>query len=84
MVLMLRWGRPVRTGDVVVVLGARRRWPFRREGPNGLALLVEAYDTKDSQSSTRCRLACNYPTSRTPARDPEVVPPPTDPKTRKG
>ncbi|MQM10583.1 hypothetical protein Taro_043474 [Colocasia esculenta] len=28
-------------GDVIVVLGAKRRWPFRREGPNGSALLVE-------------------------------------------
>ncbi|MQM05792.1 hypothetical protein Taro_038608, partial [Colocasia esculenta] len=28
-------------GDVVVVLGARRRWSFLREGPNGSALLVE-------------------------------------------
>ncbi|MQM15523.1 hypothetical protein Taro_048469, partial [Colocasia esculenta] len=40
-VLVLRWRDPVRVGDVVVVLGARRRWPFRREGPNGSALLVE-------------------------------------------
>ncbi|MQL98612.1 hypothetical protein Taro_031325, partial [Colocasia esculenta] len=28
-------------GDVLVVLGARRRWPFRREDPNGSALLLE-------------------------------------------
>ncbi|MQL73080.1 hypothetical protein Taro_005420 [Colocasia esculenta] len=28
-------------GDVLVVLGARRRWSFRREGPNGSTLLVE-------------------------------------------
>ncbi|MQL68391.1 hypothetical protein Taro_000669 [Colocasia esculenta] len=28
-------------GNVLVVLGASRRWPFRREGPNGSALLVE-------------------------------------------
>ncbi|MQM11186.1 hypothetical protein Taro_044089, partial [Colocasia esculenta] len=27
--------------DVLVVLRARRRWSFRREGPNGSALLVE-------------------------------------------
>ncbi|MQM09386.1 hypothetical protein Taro_042253 [Colocasia esculenta] len=40
-VLVLRWCRPVRAGDVLVVLGVRRRWPFRREGPNGSALLVE-------------------------------------------
>ncbi|MQM21662.1 hypothetical protein Taro_054707 [Colocasia esculenta] len=40
-VLVLRWWHPVRAGDVVVVLGERRRWPFRREGPNGSALLVE-------------------------------------------
>ncbi|MQM12908.1 hypothetical protein Taro_045828 [Colocasia esculenta] len=39
--LVLRWCRPVRVGDMVVVLGARRRWSFRREGPNGSALLVE-------------------------------------------
>ncbi|MQL86599.1 hypothetical protein Taro_019133 [Colocasia esculenta] len=26
---------------MIVELGARRRWPFRREGPNGLALLLE-------------------------------------------
>ncbi|MQL72874.1 hypothetical protein Taro_005223 [Colocasia esculenta] len=39
--LMLRWCCPVRAEDVFVVLGARRRWPFRREGPNGLALLME-------------------------------------------
>ncbi|MQM07254.1 hypothetical protein Taro_040093 [Colocasia esculenta] len=41
MVLVLMWGRPVHAGDVVVVLGARRRWPFRCEGPNRSALLVE-------------------------------------------
>ncbi|MQM14690.1 hypothetical protein Taro_047624 [Colocasia esculenta] len=40
-VLVLRWCRPVRAGDMLVVLGARRRWSFRREGPNGSALLVE-------------------------------------------
>ncbi|MQM10930.1 hypothetical protein Taro_043830 [Colocasia esculenta] len=40
-VLVLRWCRPVRVGDVVVVLGARRRQSFQREGPNGSALLVE-------------------------------------------
>ncbi|MQL78021.1 hypothetical protein Taro_010453 [Colocasia esculenta] len=40
-VLVLRWCRPVRAGDVFVVLGARRRWSFRREGPNRSALLVE-------------------------------------------
>ncbi|MQM23100.1 hypothetical protein Taro_056162 [Colocasia esculenta] len=28
-------------GGVIVELGARRRWPFRREGPNGPALLLE-------------------------------------------
>ncbi|MQL74071.1 hypothetical protein Taro_006440, partial [Colocasia esculenta] len=26
---------------VLVVLGERRRWSFRREGPNGSALLLE-------------------------------------------
>ncbi|MQL81083.1 hypothetical protein Taro_013533 [Colocasia esculenta] len=26
---------------MIMELGARRRWPFRREGPNGLALLLE-------------------------------------------
>ncbi|MQL99257.1 hypothetical protein Taro_031977 [Colocasia esculenta] len=31
----------VRVGGALVVLGARRRWPFRREGPNGSALLLE-------------------------------------------
>ncbi|MQM04289.1 hypothetical protein Taro_037085 [Colocasia esculenta] len=41
MVLVLRWYRPVHAGDVLVLLGARRRWSFRREGPNGSALLVE-------------------------------------------
>ncbi|MQM16983.1 hypothetical protein Taro_049949 [Colocasia esculenta] len=41
MVLVLRWCRPVRAGDVLVVLGARRRWPFRREGPNESAVLLE-------------------------------------------
>ncbi|MQL98877.1 hypothetical protein Taro_031597 [Colocasia esculenta] len=40
-VLVLRWCRPVHAGDVFVMLGARRRWPFRREGPNGSALLLE-------------------------------------------
>ncbi|MQL87506.1 hypothetical protein Taro_020049 [Colocasia esculenta] len=40
-VLVLRWCHPVRVGDMLVVLGARRRWPFRCEGPNGSALLVE-------------------------------------------
>ncbi|MQM14603.1 hypothetical protein Taro_047536 [Colocasia esculenta] len=33
--------RTVVSGDVVVVLGGRRRWSFLREGPNGSALLVE-------------------------------------------
>ncbi|MQM11355.1 hypothetical protein Taro_044262 [Colocasia esculenta] len=28
-------------GGVIVELEARRRWPFRREGPNGSALLLE-------------------------------------------
>ncbi|MQL97903.1 hypothetical protein Taro_030601 [Colocasia esculenta] len=27
---------------MLMVLGARRRWSFRREGPNGSALLVES------------------------------------------
>ncbi|MQL68937.1 hypothetical protein Taro_001198, partial [Colocasia esculenta] len=40
-VLVLRWCRPVRAGDMLVVLGARRKWSFLREGPNGLALLLE-------------------------------------------
>ncbi|MQM13848.1 hypothetical protein Taro_046775 [Colocasia esculenta] len=75
-VLVLRWCRPVRAGDVLVVLGARRRWPFRREGPNGSALLVEdggvesfaelswlAWDTEDDRSSTRCRLASPFLTA---------------------
>ncbi|MQM10167.1 hypothetical protein Taro_043057 [Colocasia esculenta] len=30
--------------NVLVVLGERRRWPFRREGPNGSALLLEVED----------------------------------------
>ncbi|MQM15322.1 hypothetical protein Taro_048264 [Colocasia esculenta] len=38
---VLRWCRPAHAGDVFVVLGAMRRWPFRREGPNRSALLVE-------------------------------------------
>ncbi|MQL89738.1 hypothetical protein Taro_022316 [Colocasia esculenta] len=38
---MLRWCRPIRAEDVLMVLGARRRWPFRREGPNGAALLLK-------------------------------------------
>ncbi|MQL74072.1 hypothetical protein Taro_006441 [Colocasia esculenta] len=42
-VFVLRWCHPVRAGDVLVVLGARRRWSFRREGPNGSALLVEPF-----------------------------------------
>ncbi|MQL95260.1 hypothetical protein Taro_027926, partial [Colocasia esculenta] len=41
LVLVVRWCRLHRAGDVLVVLGARRRWPFRREGPNGSALLLE-------------------------------------------
>ncbi|MQM00824.1 hypothetical protein Taro_033572 [Colocasia esculenta] len=40
-VLVLRWCRPVRAGDAFVLLGARRRWSFLREGPNMSALLVE-------------------------------------------
>ncbi|MQM06146.1 hypothetical protein Taro_038966 [Colocasia esculenta] len=40
-VLVLRWCLPVHAGDVLVLLEARRKWPFRREGPNGSALLVE-------------------------------------------
>ncbi|MQL80895.1 hypothetical protein Taro_013349 [Colocasia esculenta] len=42
LVLVLRWCHPVRAGDVLVVLGARRGWPFRGEGPNGSALLFES------------------------------------------
>ncbi|MQL73967.1 hypothetical protein Taro_006307 [Colocasia esculenta] len=38
---MLRWCHPVHAEDMLVVLGARRRWPFRCEGPNGSALLLE-------------------------------------------
>ncbi|MQL75811.1 hypothetical protein Taro_008168, partial [Colocasia esculenta] len=30
-------------GDMIVVLRARRRWPFRGEGPNGSALLLERW-----------------------------------------
>ncbi|MQM18194.1 hypothetical protein Taro_051183 [Colocasia esculenta] len=40
-VLVVRWCHLHHAGDVFVVLGARRRWSFRREGPNGSALLVE-------------------------------------------
>ncbi|MQL74336.1 hypothetical protein Taro_006697 [Colocasia esculenta] len=40
-VLVLRWCHPVRAGDVLVLLGARRRCSFLREGPNRSALLVE-------------------------------------------
>ncbi|MQL88753.1 hypothetical protein Taro_021309 [Colocasia esculenta] len=40
-VLALRWCCPVHAGDVLMVHGARRRWSFRREGPNGSALLLE-------------------------------------------
>ncbi|MQM16080.1 hypothetical protein Taro_049032 [Colocasia esculenta] len=31
-----------------MVLGARRRWPFRREGPNGSALLLEPFRVSGS------------------------------------
>ncbi|MQL72239.1 hypothetical protein Taro_004592 [Colocasia esculenta] len=41
LVLVVRRCRLHRVGDVLMVLGARRRWPFRREGPNGSALLLE-------------------------------------------
>ncbi|MQM00218.1 hypothetical protein Taro_032950, partial [Colocasia esculenta] len=34
-VLVLRWCRPVRAGDVFMLLGARRRWSFLREAPTG-------------------------------------------------
>ncbi|MQL96720.1 hypothetical protein Taro_029403 [Colocasia esculenta] len=41
--LLSRRADPSRLGgrDVLVVLGARRRWSFRCEGSNGSALLVE-------------------------------------------
>ncbi|MQL68044.1 hypothetical protein Taro_000335 [Colocasia esculenta] len=38
---MLRWCRPVRARDAFMLLGARRRWSFLREGPNRSAFLVE-------------------------------------------
>ncbi|MQM10035.1 hypothetical protein Taro_042922 [Colocasia esculenta] len=34
-VFVLRWCHPVRAGGVFVLLGARRRWSFLREGPTG-------------------------------------------------
>ncbi|MQM19218.1 hypothetical protein Taro_052218 [Colocasia esculenta] len=40
-VFVFQWWYLVVVGDVLVVLGARRRWPFRCEGPNGSALLLE-------------------------------------------
>ncbi|MQL84232.1 hypothetical protein Taro_016739 [Colocasia esculenta] len=40
-VLVVGGDTPVRAGGVIVELGARRRWPFQREGPNGSALLLE-------------------------------------------
>ncbi|MQL88119.1 hypothetical protein Taro_020661, partial [Colocasia esculenta] len=42
LVPVLRWCRLHRVGDVLVVVGARRRWPLRREGPNGSALHLES------------------------------------------
>ncbi|MQM14322.1 hypothetical protein Taro_047251 [Colocasia esculenta] len=41
LVLVLRLWRRIRAGDVVVVLGVRRRWSFQREGSNESALLVD-------------------------------------------
>ncbi|MQL84315.1 hypothetical protein Taro_016813, partial [Colocasia esculenta] len=38
---MLRWCRLHHVWDVLVVPGARRRWSFQREVPDGSALLVE-------------------------------------------
>ncbi|MQM11185.1 hypothetical protein Taro_044088 [Colocasia esculenta] len=52
-VLVLRWCHPLRAGDVLVVLGARRRWSFRREGPNGSALLVEPFRVSGSVDGDR-------------------------------
>ncbi|MQL89630.1 hypothetical protein Taro_022201 [Colocasia esculenta] len=40
-VLVLRWCRPTRAGDVFVPSGARRRHSFLREGPHGFVLRVE-------------------------------------------
>ncbi|MQL81166.1 hypothetical protein Taro_013616 [Colocasia esculenta] len=39
------------TRGVIVELGARRRWPFRREGPNGSALLLEVGTLNSSRPS---------------------------------
>ncbi|MQM22443.1 hypothetical protein Taro_055494, partial [Colocasia esculenta] len=38
-------------GGVIVELRPRKRWPFRREGPNGSALLLEV-GTLDSSRET--------------------------------
>ncbi|MQL73008.1 hypothetical protein Taro_005359 [Colocasia esculenta] len=38
-------------GGVIMELGARRRWPFRREGPNGSALLLEVGTLDSSHPS---------------------------------
>ncbi|MQM19761.1 hypothetical protein Taro_052772, partial [Colocasia esculenta] len=48
---MVTLGEPVMTGGVIVELGARRRWPFRREGPNGSALLFEVGTLDSSHPS---------------------------------
>ncbi|MQL94378.1 hypothetical protein Taro_027033 [Colocasia esculenta] len=52
-VLVLRWCCPVRAEYMLVVLGARRRWPFRREGPNGSALLLEPFRVSGSVGGDR-------------------------------
>ncbi|MQM06397.1 hypothetical protein Taro_039223 [Colocasia esculenta] len=40
-VFVLRWCRLGHAGAVFVLRGARRRWSFLREGPNGSAVHVE-------------------------------------------
>ncbi|MQL79244.1 hypothetical protein Taro_011684, partial [Colocasia esculenta] len=45
-VLVLRWCLPVRAGDVLMVLRARRRWPFLREGPNGRVVVTTSSHTE--------------------------------------
>ncbi|MQL86987.1 hypothetical protein Taro_019523 [Colocasia esculenta] len=63
-VFVLWWCHPVRAGDVFVLLGARRRWSFLREGPNGSALLVEADSRAEGKTVVRTAALSRLQSSR--------------------
>ncbi|MQM05086.1 hypothetical protein Taro_037892, partial [Colocasia esculenta] len=51
---------------MIVELGARRRWPFQREGPNGSDLLVEAGWRRTAVTKDRTALLERFLHLRTP------------------